>query len=113
MTAMKEMIEAARTEFWRVLAIKELTLEDAWRAALEAAGRATSKPIKPKPPVCDCCKRTVEKVRGSMWHGESKICIECFHQWYDPDNDEVDPTKPLSIGNYVRKKHGLPPLEKT
>ena len=32
-----EMVEAARTEFWRVLAIKELTLEDAWKAALEAA----------------------------------------------------------------------------
>lgn len=33
----KEMIEAARKEFWRVLAIKELTLEDAWEAALTAA----------------------------------------------------------------------------
>lgn len=32
-----EMVELARKEFWRVLAIKELTLEDAWRAALEAA----------------------------------------------------------------------------
>ena len=30
-------IEAARKEFWRVIAIKELTLENAWRATLEAA----------------------------------------------------------------------------
>jgi hypothetical protein len=38
-----EMVEAARTEFWRVLAIKELTLEDAWKAALEAAEQVRQK----------------------------------------------------------------------
>ena len=59
---------------------------------------------------CDCCQRTVERVRGSMWHGDARICLECFAQWYDPDNNEVDQTSPVSIGNYVRKKHGLPPL---
>jgi len=43
-----------------------------------------------------------------MWHGTARICLECFGQWYDPDNNQVDPTNPISIGNYVRKKHGLP-----
>jgi hypothetical protein len=65
--------------------------------------------IAPKP-VCDCCQREVERVRGSIWHGQSRICTDCFFQWYDPDNKQVDPTNPVSIGNYVRKKHGLPPL---
>jgi hypothetical protein len=60
-------------------------------------------------PICDCCKRCVDKVRGSMWHGDSRICLECFYQWYDPDG-AVDPTDPVSIGNHVRKKHGLEPL---
>lgn len=32
-------IEAARGEFWRVLAVKDLTLEDAWEAAIEAADK--------------------------------------------------------------------------
>lgn len=59
------------------------------------------------PPVCACCLREVERVRGSMWHGPHRICDECFGQWYDPDSCEVDPTDPISIGNYVRKKHGL------
>jgi len=36
LTSDKE-IEAARSEFWRVLAIKERTLEDAWRAAIDTA----------------------------------------------------------------------------
>lgn len=60
---------------------------------------------------CDCCKRKVDYVRSSMWHGTARICRDCFFQWYDPDNGEVDPTKPMSIGNYVRKKHGIAPLE--
>jgi hypothetical protein len=29
---------------------------------------------------CDCCGRLVTYVRGSMWHGESRIA--CFHVWY-------------------------------
>lgn len=65
----------------------------------------------PAPLVCDCCKRTVDRVRGSMWHGTARICLECFCQWYDPDSHEINPTDPESIGNYVRKKHGLPPLD--
>ena len=46
-----------------------------------------------------------------MWHGDARICTECFYQWYDPDNAQVDSTSPMTIGNYVRKKNGLPPLE--
>ncbi len=61
-------------------------------------------------PICDCCKRQVERVRGSMWHGEDRLCLECFGQWYDPDNDNFDSCDPVSLGNYIRSKHGLPPL---
>ena len=60
------------------------------------------------PMVCDCCRREVDYVRGSMWHGSAKICRECFYEWYDPSSG-VDPTDPISIGNYVRNKHGLKP----
>jgi hypothetical protein len=62
-------------------------------------------------PVCDCCQREVERVRGSVWHGTSRLCPECFGQWYDPDNESVDPTDPISIGNAIRRRHGLPALE--
>jgi len=72
--------------------------------------RTLVKTLKPQPLVCDCCRRTVDKVRGSMWHGAALICLECFYQWYDPDSSEIDSTDPVSIGNYVRRKHGLSPL---
>lgn len=36
-------IEAAKKEFWRVLEIKSLTLDGAWRAALEAAHKVREK----------------------------------------------------------------------
>lgn len=62
-------------------------------------------------PTCDCCQREVERVRSSMWHGDNRICLECFSQWYDPDNGSIDVTDPVSIGNYVRKKHGLGSLD--
>ncbi len=62
--------------------------------------------------ICDCCRREVPsaKVRGSFWHGDAKICTDCFIQWYDPDNGTFDNCNPLQLGNYVRSKHGLPPL---
>jgi hypothetical protein len=59
---------------------------------------------------CDCCRRVVDYHRASFWHGDARICRECFAQWYDPDNVQLDATDPLNIGNYVRLKHGLPPL---
>ena len=61
-------------------------------------------------PFCDACQREVERVRGSMWHGASQICLECFYQWYDPDNGTFDPCDPVQLGTHVRAKHGLPPL---
>lgn len=64
---------------------------------------------RPKP-VCDACQRQVDRVRGSMWHGDSAICTDCFSQWYDPDNGTFNPCDPVQLGNHVRKKHGLPPL---
>lgn len=70
-------------------------------------------PWSPPKPVCDCCQREVSRVRGSMWHGDSRICEECFFQWYDPDTGAIDVTDPVSIGNHVRKKHGLPALSAT
>jgi len=60
--------------------------------------------------ICDCCRRDVEYVKGSFWHGDARICLECFAQWYDLDNDQVDSCDPVSLGNYVRLRHGLPPL---
>ncbi len=71
----------------------------------------TSFEMKPPVFVCDACKRNVDYVRGSMWHGVNRICRECFSQWYDPDNGSFDSNNPVSLGNYVRHKHGLPPLE--
>lgn len=58
--------------------------------------------------ICDCCRRNVDYVRGSFWHGDARICRECFAQWYNPDDEQI--TEPSSIGNYVRLKHGLPPI---
>lgn len=66
--------------------------------------------LTPKPPVCDACKRDVDRVRCSMWHADHQICSECFVQWYDPDNGTFDPCNPIELGNFVRSKHGLPPL---
>jgi hypothetical protein len=60
--------------------------------------------------ICDYCRREVDYFRGSFWHGDAKICRECFAQWHDPDNDSVGSSDHLSIGNHVRLKHGLPPL---
>lgn len=65
------------------------------------------------PKICDACEREVDYVRGSMWHGDSRICRECFREWYDPDDPtttEENATCSERIGNWVRKKHGLPPL---
>ena len=35
--------------------------------------------------ICDCCRRDVEYVKGSFWHGDARFCLECFAQWYDLD----------------------------
>jgi hypothetical protein len=60
--------------------------------------------------ICDCCRRPVDYVRESFWFRDARICRECFAEWYDPDNDDVDTADAASIGNLVRLKHGLPPL---
>jgi hypothetical protein len=60
--------------------------------------------------ICDSCRRNVDYVRGSFWHGGARICRECFAQWSDPDNDELASADAASVGNYVRLRHGLPPL---
>lgn len=65
--------------------------------------------VQPKP-TCDCCRREVDRLRHSMWHGQAYLCSECFQQWYDPDNGTFDTCDPIQLGNYVRSKHGLPPL---
>lgn len=66
-------------------------------------------PYERRKPVCDGCKREVDYVRGSMWHGDLRICLECFYEWYDPHTG-TDQTNPISVGNYVRKQHGLTAL---
>lgn len=60
--------------------------------------------------ICDYCRREVDFFRGSFWHGDARICRECFAQWSDPDNDSIGSCDIWNIGNYVRLKHGLPPL---
>src|SRR5215475_1465746 len=59
--------------------------------------------------ICECCRRNVDHVRSSFWHGEARICRECLAQWCDGDNDEIG-ADAASVGNYVRLRHGLPPL---
>ena len=65
--------------------------------------------------VCDCCRRKVDYVRTSMWHEPDLICRECFMEWYDGDDPSISAdldnvSNKLRIGNWIRKKHGLPPL---
>lgn len=62
--------------------------------------------------ICGCCRREVDYVRASMWHGEDRICRECFIEWYDPSRDDkpLEPGSREQIGNYVRRQHGLSPL---
>jgi hypothetical protein len=60
--------------------------------------------------ICDSCRRDVDYVRDSFWHGGARICRECFAHWSDPDNDELASADAASVGNYVRLRHGLPPL---
>lgn len=59
---------------------------------------------------CDSCRRDVDNVRASFWHGGAMICRECFAQWCDPDNIYISAGDAASVGNYVRLQHGLPPL---
>lgn len=59
--------------------------------------------------ICECCRRDVDHVRSSFWHGEARICRECLAQWCDGNNDEIG-ADVASVGNYVRLRHGLPPL---
>lgn len=60
--------------------------------------------------ICDFCRRDVDDVRASFWHGEAKVCRECFAQWCDLDNVYTGAGDAASIGNYVRLQHGLPML---
>ena len=48
---------------------------------------------KPKP-ICDCCQREVERVRSSIWHGDHRICTECFSEWYDPTGQSTTENNP-------------------
>jgi hypothetical protein len=60
--------------------------------------------------ICDCCRRDVDYTRESFWHRDARICRECFANWCNPDNDQLESTDTASIGNYVRLRHGLPPI---
>jgi hypothetical protein len=60
--------------------------------------------------ICDCRRRDVACAGDSFWHRDARICRECFALWGDPANDEIESTDYASIGNYVRLRHGLPPI---
>jgi hypothetical protein len=60
--------------------------------------------------ICDSCRRDVDYVRASFWHGDAMMCQECFAQWCDSDNVYLGAGDAASIGSYVRLQHGLPPL---
>jgi hypothetical protein len=60
--------------------------------------------------ICDCCRRHVDHVTGSFWLGDARLCAECFAKWCDPDSDLASTHDLASIGNYIRLKHGLPPM---
>jgi len=60
--------------------------------------------------ICESCRRDVDYVKASFWHGEALICRECFAQWCDLDNVYASAGDAASVGNYVRLQHGLPPL---
>ena len=59
--------------------------------------------------ICDCCRRPVDYVRSSFWLGDARVCRECFAEWCDPDNDDVDTADAASVGNIVRLKHDVLP----
>ena len=59
--------------------------------------------------ICHSCRRDVDDVKASFWHGDAMICRECFAQWCDPDH-VIGAGDAASVGNYVRLQHGLPPL---
>jgi hypothetical protein len=63
--------------------------------------------------ICDCCKREVDYVRASIWHGDHRICCECFIEWYDGDRPTMgtDQSNKRAIGDWVRRKHGLAALD--
>jgi hypothetical protein len=60
--------------------------------------------------ICESCRRDVDDVKASFWHGEAMMCRECFAQWYYLDNVYASAGDAASVGNYVRLQHGLPPL---
>lgn len=60
--------------------------------------------------ICESCRRDVDDVKASFWHGEAMMCRECFAQWWDLDNVYASAGGAASVGNYVRLQHGLPPL---
>ena len=65
------------------------------------------------PTMCDCCRMRVGSVRSSIWHGNDKICKECFIEWYDGNRPTMgtDDSDKYNIGNWIRKKYGLDPIE--
>lgn len=60
--------------------------------------------------ICQSCRRDVDDVKASFWHGEAMMCRECFAHWCDLDNVYASAGDAASVGNYVRLQHGLPPL---
>jgi hypothetical protein len=58
--------------------------------------------------VCECCKRNVHMNRASLWNRDGRICRDCIDIMWRTDRGIGDLKV---IGNRVREKHGLPPID--
>jgi hypothetical protein len=63
--------------------------------------------------MCLCCKRDVHMNRASTWNRDGRICRDCISlMWREIDGgSELTAFNFKIIGNRVRMKQGLPPME--
>jgi hypothetical protein len=91
-----------RVERELVALCKVVALELGWDRMRAIKEGAREDHMADDPGLCDCCRRLVADVRGSMWHGHARICAACFYVWYDGGSVE-DPTDPQQIAACVLK----------
>jgi hypothetical protein len=57
--------------------------------------------------LCDCCGVPSSYRRGSIWHGQSLICIACFVLWYEygivePEKLKAERLRVCGTADYAR-----------